>query len=172
MVEAHVINALMSPEMQVLEDNQRGRLYYTPEAARQEAQVLSQQIQNPKPVHIVKDHLDRSMATPSVDDIIGKVTDAIYEEGVGVIIQGEIVAPQIAMQLERGILGISPTPAYTLGEIDEAKDAKPVEDVISVLRVAVVSKGQPGTAVEVSGKVTLEDATATQETPEPGVGHE
>lgn len=92
----------------------------------------------------------------SADQVIGEVTSAAYEKGVGLVFEGEITDPDIAQKIKQGYLDVSPTPARSLGEFDESMGAQRVERLADFRDLAVVANGQPGAKVEMGTNPAVE----------------
>ena len=100
-----------------------------------------------------REHDDLEATQPSVENIIGEVTDAQYEPGVGVAYSGEIDDPEIAKQVDRGRLDPSPMLFRETGEFDDERDAHTATEIRHWRDIATVSDGaspsasiQPGAA--------------------------
>lgn len=84
------------------------------------------------------------------DDVIGKITDAAYEEGVGIVFQGEIVDREIADKIAAGFLEVSPRVDIASETHDEANDRFIVESIGGFVDVAVVDEGAgKGNSIEI-----------------------
>lgn len=84
---------------------------------------------------------------PSPDTIVGEVTTARYEPGVGVLYEGEVDDPELAKRIDRGRVEVSPTIFRTLGE--ETDQGRVPEDVVGVRDLSIVAKGQAqGNSIE------------------------
>lgn len=143
------VRGVVTPENTVLDNGEFPKHYFMPEMAKPAAEALEEQIvEEPKPVHIVKNFHD-SEGGPSAGHIIGKVTAASYSEGVGVRFGGEIVDPLTAAKIERGYLTVSPVYKPELGDYDESMQACRVATFWGYREIAVVGHGQPGTSIEV-----------------------
>lgn len=77
---------------------------------------------------------------PSIDAIVGEITDAKYESGIGVVYEGEIDDPDVASLVENGRVEVSPFVFHEMGEADEDGVA-PVKDIAHWRDLAVVSEG-------------------------------
>jgi len=84
----------------------------------------------------------------SADQVIGKVTDAGVEKGVGLVFSGEMVDEDTAAKVAQGYLDVSPTVARQLGEFDDSMGAQQVERITGFRDLAVVANGQPGASIE------------------------
>lgn len=86
---------------------------------------------------------------PSPETIIGEVTGAKYEPGVGVLYEGEVDDPEIAKRIDRGRVEVSPTIFRTLGDHDDERDARVPDAIVGVRDLSVVAKGQAeGNSIE------------------------
>jgi hypothetical protein len=88
--------------------------------------------------------------------VIGEVTSAGYQKGVGLVFEGEVVDADTAGKIKHGYLDVSPTPARSLGEFDESMGAQRVERLADFRDLAVVANGQPGAKVEMGGNPAVE----------------
>jgi hypothetical protein len=84
----------------------------------------------------------------SADQVIGKVTDAGFEKGVGLVFSGEMVDNETAEKVAQGYLDVSPTVGRQLGEFNESMGAQAVERISGFRDLAVVANGQPGASIE------------------------
>lgn len=89
-------------------------------------------------------------------NVIGEVTSAGYQKGVGLVFEGEVVDADTAGKIKHGYLDVSPTPARSLGEFDESMGAQRVERLADFRDLAVVANGQPGAKVEMGGNPAIE----------------
>jgi hypothetical protein len=83
------------------------------------------------------------------DEVIGKVTNAGFQKGIGLVFEGEITDEDIAEKIAHGFLDVSPSPARSLGEFDQDMGAQRVERLAKFRDVAVVANGQPGAKIEI-----------------------
>lgn len=150
------INGVAIPENAVLRGGQGVEHFYPPEMAQEAASVLQEQIDDPDAtVHLVKNFHELDGQAPA-DDIIGEVTAAGYEQGVGVRFGAETTDEETAQKINNGYLDVSPTVARGLGELDEQMQARRVTEVAGFRDVAVVGRGQDGTDVAVGPNPAVE----------------
>lgn len=90
------------------------------------------------------------------DDVIGKVTSAGFQKGVGLVFEGEVTDPDIAQKIKQGYLDVSPTPARSLGEFDDSMGAQRVERLADFRDIAIVANGQPGAEVDMGSNPAVE----------------
>lgn len=141
------IHGLLIPENTVLSGGQEIEFFFPPNMAQRAAEVLDAQIQDDI-VHVVKNFHELE-GQADADDIVGKVTGATYEQGRGVIWQGEITDEELANKIDRGYLEVSPSIARSLGGLDDQMQAREVGEVAAFRDVAIVGRGQDGVEVNV-----------------------
>lgn len=78
---------------------------------------------------------------PPVQTIVGEVTDARYEPGLGAVFEGEIDDPKIASLVENGRVEVSPFIFHERGAYDDSLGAFPVRSVAKWRDLAVVANG-------------------------------
>lgn len=87
---------------------------------------------------IVKNHINRD-----VDAVAGQVTEAKFEDGVGVVFEGELDDEDLALKVKRGRLDVSPRifhqPTHEMEENDDG--VKVVDDVKEFVNLALVVRG-------------------------------
>lgn len=84
--------------------------------------------------------LDDIPDQPSVETIVGEVTDAKYEPGIGVVYEGEVDDPDVAALVDNGRVEVSPFVFHRMGEADE-NGVAPVKEIRHWRDLAVVSEG-------------------------------
>lgn len=77
---------------------------------------------------------------PSLDSIVGEITDAKYEPGLGAVYEGEIDDPNVAALVQNGRVDVSPFIFHGMGDPDE-NDVAPVKSIQHWRDLAVVSEG-------------------------------
>ena len=122
--------------------------HYYPESVLERAADMLEGAQ------IVKDFHEIEGQAPA-SKVIGKVTSAGYEKGVGLVFNGEVSDVDIAQKISNGYLDVSPTVARSLGAFDEDMGAQPVEQVTGFRDVAVVANGQPGATIEIGSNPSV-----------------
>lgn len=78
---------------------------------------------------------------PSIDDVIGEVTDAKYRDGVGILFEAEVDDESVAQKIDRGRVDVSPVMARELGEFDDELEAHTVDRIHDFRDLGVVSEG-------------------------------
>lgn len=78
---------------------------------------------------------------PSARAIVGEVSDARYEPGVGALYEGEIDDPEIASLVENGRIEVSPFVFHEKGEFDADRNATPVSRIVHWRDLATVASG-------------------------------
>lgn len=137
------VSGVALPVNTVVNGGQNTDHYYTESVLQDAAEQLEGQ-------QIVKNFHDLE-GQASADQVIGKINDAGYEKGVGLVFSGEIVDNEVAEKVAQGYLDVSPTVARQLGEYDDAMGAQMVERVSGFRDLAVVANGQPGASIEPGG---------------------
>jgi hypothetical protein len=114
-------------------------------------------------VPIVRDHPGaektdegvRVTPQPPVESILGEVTDAKYRDGVGLLWQGELDDPEIARQVERGRVAVSPILGRDLDQWSNEKEAYIASEITGFRDLGVVARGaSPGASIEPGGTPT------------------
>lgn len=149
------VSGVAIPENQILQGGQGVEHFFSPQKAQEAAQVLSNQIGSGDIVHLVKNFHDVD-GQATADDVIGEVTSAGYQKGVGVVFQGEITDEDIANKINLGYLDVSPSIMRSLGGLDETMQAREVDEVAGFRDIAVVARGQPGAEVNVGPNPAVE----------------
>lgn len=106
-------------------------------------------------VNIVKNFHDLE-GQANADQVIGEVTNAGFQKGVGLVFEGEITDVDIAEKISHGFLDVSPSPARRLGEFDDDMGAQEVAQLTGFRDIAVVANGQPGAKVEMGPNPAVE----------------
>lgn len=110
---------------------------------------------------IVRNHPDPEAPQPPIEAVIGEVTDARYQAGVGLLWQGELDDADIAQQVERGRADVSPVMARELGDYDDEQDAHIATEIHAFRDLGVVSQGAAASnAIEPSTGEAAMDAEA------------
>lgn len=150
------ISGVLIPENVVLQGGQGVEHFYSPQMAQRAAEVLQRQIEDGDTiVHLVKNFHELEGQAPA-DDIIGEVTGAGYQQGVGTVFEAETTDKDTARKIDLGYLQVSPSVARALGELDETMQARAVDEVAGFRDVAVVGTGQQGVDVEVGPNPAIE----------------
>lgn len=150
------ISGVALPENVVLQGGQGVEHFYSPEMAERAARVLSEQVDDDGTiVHLVKNFHDTEGAAPA-DDIIGEVTNAGYQKGIGVVFEAETTDLDTARKIDLGYLEVSPSVARALGGFDETMQARSVSEVAGFRDIAVVGTGQEGVEVTVGSNPAIE----------------
>jgi len=85
---------------------------------------------------------------PPVDEVIGEVTQARYEDGVGLLWQGEIDDPEIARQVERGRVAVSPILGRELDRWSDDHEAYLASEITGFRDLGVVARsGSPSASI-------------------------
>jgi hypothetical protein len=92
-----------------------------------------------------------ALANP--DNIVGGVEDARYEEGVGPVLDGDLIDEHLSALVDKGLVGVSPDLYRTLGEFDEDLEAAPAEEILDVPYITILDRGA-------SDGATIEPASA------------
>lgn len=128
-------------------DNTHGaskqRLIWPKEVVRDAAEALKgTKIVNDRE-HKVPDGGDISdlPKEPPIDTIIGEVTEAHYEPGLGVVYEGEIDDPDVAALVENGRVDVSPFIFHQKGPYDEERGGHPVKKIAKWRDLSVVANG-------------------------------
>lgn len=142
------VSGVAIPENTVLNGGQGVDHFFPPEAAQEAAEVMQKQIDSENErVHLVSGfHEIEGQADP--DEIVGEVTSAGYEKGVGVVFEAETIDEGVAERISHNYVDVSPTVARQLGEHDDSMSAQRVERVTGFRDVAIVGNGQPGATIE------------------------
>lgn len=123
--------------------NSKTRLYWPKEVVKQAAEAL-------KGTHIVNDRehqapddgdISKVPKDPPLDTIVGQVTDARYEPGLGVVFEGEIDDSDVASLVENGRVEVSPFIFHEKGPYDEELGGHEVKRVAKWRDLAVVANG-------------------------------
>lgn len=142
------VNGVAIPVNTVVNGGQNVDHFFPPESLQDSAELLEG-----KP--IVKNFHDLD-GQANADDVIGEVTSAGFQKGVGLVFEGEITDPDIAQKVKQGYLDVSPTPARSLGEFDESMGAQRVERLADFRDIAIVAQGQPGAEVNMGSNPAVE----------------
>ncbi len=145
--EPYQVSGVALPVNTVVEGGQGERHYYPEEVLRDAADMLSG-------VDIVKNFHELDGQAPA-DDVIGKVTDAAYRDGVGLVYEGEITDNEIAQKVGHGYLEVSPSLGRALGDYDDGMDARKVEHLAGFRDLAVVANGQPGADIKLGENAAI-----------------
>lgn len=78
---------------------------------------------------------------PSPKTIVGEIMNVHYRDGVGVLYEGEVDDPEIAKQIDRGRVEVSPSLFRSLDGQHEEFDARIAEDVKAVRDLSIVADG-------------------------------
>ena len=119
-------------------------------------------------VPIVRDHPGaektdegvRVTPQPPVESILGEVTDAKYRDGVGLLWQGELDDPEIARQVERGRVAVSPILGRDLDQWDDEKEAYIASEITGFRDLGVVARGASPSASIEPGATSTQTAAA------------
>lgn len=84
---------------------------------------------------LVVDHENRSSR-----DVVGEITEARFEEGVGVIYQGVLDDDELASKVGRNWLEVSPRLIHS-DEFEELEDVKVPQEIYRFDNLSIVSKG-------------------------------
>lgn len=87
------------------------------------------------------------------DEIVGKVTDATYEDGVGPVLSASLLDEHLAKLVEHDLVTVSPDLTRELDEYDEQLQAKPAAAINDVPYVTILDVGA-------SSGASIEPATA------------
>jgi len=87
-----------------------------------------------------RNHETLEQSQPPTSAIIGEVTDAAYEPGVGIVYEGEVDSPDIARLIHRDRVDVSPVIAYAASEGDGDVDVV-AEEIEAFRDLAVVAEG-------------------------------
>lgn len=86
---------------------------------------------------------------PPISSIIGEVTDAFYQDGVGIVYEGEVDDEGVASLVKNGRVDVSPFLFRKLGDYDESVDAYQAEEILHWRDLAVVATGaSAGASIE------------------------
>lgn len=89
---------------------------------------------------IVKNFHDLE-GSADADDVIGRITEAGYQDGLGLVFQGEISDRSIAEKVGNDFLEVSAVPGIGAESYDPDRDAHVVEEITGFRDVAVVPDG-------------------------------
>jgi hypothetical protein len=142
------VNGVAIPVNQVVNGGQGVDHFFPEESLEGKGELLEG-----KPIVVDFHELD---GQADASNVIGEVTSAGFQKGVGLVFEGEIVDPDIAGKIKHGYLDVSPTPARSLGEFDESMGAQRVERLADFRDLAVVANGQPGAKVEMGTNPAVE----------------
>ncbi|AUV81264.1 hypothetical protein C2R22_05965 [Salinigranum rubrum] len=87
------------------------------------------------------------------DNIVGSVEGARYEEGVGPVLDGDLLDEHLSTLVDKGLVGVSPDLYRTLGEFDDDLEAAPAEEILDVPYITILDRGA-------SDGATIEPASA------------
>ncbi|MDJ1433598.1 hypothetical protein [Halostagnicola sp. A-GB9-2] len=82
------------------------------------------------------------------DDVLGKVEEWEYEDGVGPVGKAQLADEGIADRIELDLLDVSGDWLRRLGEFDADRGGKPVEEVLGLPRVTVVERGASNASID------------------------
>lgn len=86
---------------------------------------------------------------PPIDSIVGEVTDAHYQPGLGIVYEGQVDDPNVSALVERGRVDVSPFLFRKLGEHDPERDARKAEEIVRWRDLSVVAEGaSDGASIE------------------------
>lgn len=142
------VNGVAIPVNTVVNGGQNVDHYYPESVLEESAELLEG-----KPIVVDFHSLD---GQADASKVIGEVTSAGYQKGVGLVWEGEIVDVDIAEKIKHGYLDVSPTPARSLGEFDESMGAQRVERLADFRDLAVVANGQAGNKIEMGSNPAVE----------------
>lgn len=77
----------------------------------------------------------------NADDVIGRITNAGYQDGVGIVFEGDISDESIAQKVGNDFLEVSAVPGIGSEQYDERRDAYVVEEISGFRDIAVVPDG-------------------------------
>lgn len=98
---------------------------------------------------------------PNIENSIGRITDAGYVDGVGVVYEATLSDEDVARKIRDGILDVSPDIGYTADGTDPETGAWVAEDAMFV-QLGVVSKGAgPNNSVQLGPSRALASLSAT-----------
>lgn len=89
------------------------------------------------------------------ENILGRVDEWDYEPGVGPVGRTQLADDDIADRIDLGLLDVSPDMLRQLGDYDEERDGRQVDEILSVPRITVLERGAASNA-----SIDLEPATA------------
>ncbi|NUC71700.1 hypothetical protein HTZ84_05150 [Haloterrigena sp. SYSU A558-1] len=84
----------------------------------------------------------------AADDVLGKVEKWEYEDGVGPVGKAQLADEGIADRIELDLLDVSGDWLRRLGEYDDERGGKPVEEVLGLPRVTVVERGASNASID------------------------
>jgi len=150
------IHGVAIPENTVLQGGRGVKHFYPPEMAEEAAEVMKKQIkQDGKTFHLVSGfHELEGQADP--EQVVGEITSAGYQKGVGVVFEGETIDEEVANRISHGYVDVSPTVARSLGEYSETMGAQAVDRVSHFRDIAVVARGQEGAEVSIGANPAVE----------------
>lgn len=96
---------------------------------------------------------------PPIETIIGEVTEAHYEPGLGVVYEGEIDDPDVASLVENGRVEVSPFIFHQKGEYDDDRGGYTVKNIAKWRDLAVVSNGAGAKASIAPAEDDVEEAS-------------
>lgn len=91
-------------------------------------------------------HKDSVGEQAAPEDILGRVDEWSYEEGVGPVGESVMVDEQMAARIEHGLLEISPDFYRRLGDYDESLGAKPATQILDMPYITVLDRGSGANA--------------------------
>lgn len=142
------VSGVALPENTILKGGQGVEHFYTAETLEGAGELLEGS-------HIVKNFHDID-GQATADDIIGEVTNAGYQKGVGLVFDGEITDREIAEKVSHGYLDVSPSPVRSLGEFNDSMGGQEVQRLVDFRDLAVVGNGQPGAKIEMGPNPAVE----------------
>lgn len=80
------------------------------------------------------------------ENIIGKVPEWEYQDGVGPVGEADIVDEQMANRIDAGLLEVSADLLRELGEYNQEKNANDVETILGMPRITVLERGASSNA--------------------------
>ncbi|QRV14208.1 hypothetical protein JMJ58_14830 [Haloterrigena salifodinae] len=83
------------------------------------------------------------------DSILGRVEEWEYEDGVGPVGKAQLADEGIADRIELDLLDVSGDWLRRLGEYDDDRGGKPVEEVLGLPRVTVVERGASNASIDI-----------------------
>lgn len=94
---------------------------------------------------------------PPIEDVIGKVTDSKYRDGVGLLFEAEVDDEDIANQIERGRADVSPVVARSLRQTDNGTHV--VESIDGFRDLGVVTSGaSPSNSIQTGAAAMMAEA--------------
>jgi len=98
-------------------------------------EVLEDSAETLQGKQLVVDHENRSSR-----DVVGEITEARFEDGVGVIYQGVLDDAQLASKIDHGWLEVSPRIIHS-NEFEDLEDVKVPQEIYRFDNLSIVSKG-------------------------------